>query len=165
MGARGRRAVVLGAAALSLELVPAPPVAAQSGVTISLEAAALGARWLHPVGGGWAAGVEAALGPRFGVRLAGDELDGARTWASASLTFASSSAGGVRGRVSPIGAALVVGNDYAALYPAAEAGAETEYGRLRAGSGVRVLRVAGANGTGEWRAWWVPLRLGYTLGR
>jgi hypothetical protein len=65
--------------------------------------------------------------------------------------------------LSPIGAAAVIGDDFGTVYPAGQASLDLVRGRLRAGSAIRVVRIAGASGTGLYRTLWIPIRLGLVL--
>jgi hypothetical protein len=86
-----------------------------------------------------------------------------RNWATAYATFGYRT-GGFQLLVSPIGAALAVGNDFVAVYPSGQAGIELARRRFRFGSFVRIIRIPEA-GDEEPTYWteWLPVRLGYTL--
>lgn len=109
------------------------------------------------------AGVALMAGPQFGVDVADADAD-VRSWANAQLMLGYRPAHTFELYLSPIGAALVIGDDFAAVYPSAQAGVEFGAGRIRFGSLFRVIRIAGGNGTGTYWTQWIPLRVAYSIG-
>jgi hypothetical protein len=90
-------------------------------------------------------------------------VDDVRSWAGAWAVLGYRVKNGIRIHVAPVGAALAVGNDFSAVYPSGQAGLDIGPGRIRVGSALRVIRVAGPNGTGTWWTQWVPVRLSYVF--
>jgi hypothetical protein len=62
--------------------------------------------------------------------------------------------------LSPIGAALALGDDFSSVYPSAQFGGQTGGQRWVLGTDLRVMRIAGPNGTGHYWIQWVPVRVG-----
>jgi hypothetical protein len=105
----------------------------------------------------------AHAGPSFGLDV-NDEIGGdARSWAGAYLGLGVRSEGGIGFHVSPLGAAVVAGNDYASVYPSAQLGVDYGRKRFRLGTMVRVIRVPTANSTAAYWTQWVPVRISYSL--
>jgi len=87
-----------------------------------------------------------------------------REWATAYAAISVRSAAGAEVIVSPIGAALAVGDDFGAIYPTAQVQLGIARRRFRISSVVRVIRIAGADGSGTYWSQWIPVRIGYALG-
>jgi hypothetical protein len=137
------------------------PGSAQT-LSVTAEPVAVGLRYL-PVGAAVRAGVDLTAGPQFALNVNDAVTRGARSWAGAYATVQFRSTAGVHVNVSPIGVALVIGDDYAAAYPGAQLGFEYGRSRFSVGTLVRVIRVPTADSNATYWTRWVPLRLGYSL--
>jgi len=111
----------------------------------------------------WKAGVSVTAGPLVGIALSDTDVSDAKNAANvfATVIYRPSN---VQFVLDPIGAALVVGNDFSAVYPAAQAGADVLLGRWTLGTGIRTIRVAGPNGGADYWTHWIPIRAGLILG-
>lgn len=133
--------------------------------TVSAEPWAAGVQYLYQLGGPVRAGLAVTAGPFGGVTLARGTTGELREWATAYLAVGLRSTAGVEAILNPIGLAVVVGNDFGTVYPSAQGQLGIARRRLRLGSIVRVIRIAGGHGTGLYRWQWIPLRIGYAWGR
>lgn len=136
-----------------------PATGTRGETTLTAEALAVGVRYslrTDKLG----VGAELVAGPQFAVAL-NDDHDDSRNWAGAYATLQLRVAGGVHVLASPIGVALVRGNDYTAAYPSAQFGIDYGKSRLSVGTLARVVRVPLANSEVQYRASWVPLRVSY----
>ena len=137
-----------------------PPPASE--LTLTVELAAAGARYMAGRGA-WRLGAGVSAGSRHGLELMGDGAGDVRLVAAAYPVVSRSLGTGMRLLMSPLGAALISGNDFLGVYPSAQAGVEIVRGRLRLGSVARVVRIAGTEGSGDYLVTWSPLRLGVAL--
>lgn len=135
------------------------PTGARVAVLAEPLAAGLEVAW---AGSRVRAGAALIAGPQFGVDVA--NAPDVRAWANAQLVLGFRPAPRFELFVSPIGAALVVGDDFGAVYPSAQAGAEFGAARMRFGSLFRIIRIAGGNGSGTYWTQWIPLRVSYSIG-
>ncbi|MGE0553315.1 MAG: hypothetical protein AB7R55_07780 [Gemmatimonadales bacterium] len=142
--------------------LPAQDRARTNELTLAAEAAAGGARYLRTLGAGVDLGVELTLGPAYSVHLGGPKHD-LREWGEAYPVLRLRPTESLALLLSPIGIGAIIGNDFGTVYPSGQAGVELALGRLRLASLVRTVRMAGGNGTGEYRTTWVPLRAGLAL--
>ncbi|MEZ4587539.1 MAG: hypothetical protein R2909_14170 [Gemmatimonadales bacterium] len=126
-------------------------------LTLAVETAAGGARYLRTLGTGVDLGIELTLGPAYSVHLAGPKGD-LREWGEAYPVLRLRPTESLALLLSPIGIGAIIGDDFGTVYPSGQAGVELALGRLRLASLVRTVRIAGGNGTGEYRTTWVPLR-------
>jgi hypothetical protein len=108
-------------------------------------------------------GLGLTAGPLYGVVLRRGEFGRLREWATAYPVLGFGVAPNLEVALSPIGAALLGGDDFGAVYPSAQAGLVWGSGPLRLSSWVRVVRIAGGSGTGIYRVVWTPIRLGYAM--
>jgi GNAT superfamily N-acetyltransferase len=164
----GARALML----LALLCLPGPtglgaqataaPVSRPNEVTVTAEPLAAGIQYLR-ASGAFRLGIGLTAGPVYGLVLGGPEFGRLREWATAYPVLGLQVSPGLTVAFSPIGAALLGGDDFGAVYPSAQAGAVLALGAIRVGSWVRVVRIAGGDGTGSYRAVWTPIRLGYAL--
>jgi GNAT superfamily N-acetyltransferase len=138
------------------------PVFRPNEVTVTAEPLAGGVQYLRGTGV-VRLGAGLTAGPVYGVVLGGPEFGRLREWATAYPVLGLRVSPGLTVAVSPIGAALLGGDDFGAVYPSAQAGAELAVGAIRVGSWLRVVRIAGGDGTGSYRAVWSPVRLGYAM--
>jgi len=123
-----------------------------------------GVQYLRLLGGPWRAGAAVGAGPFGGVTLARGTSGLLREWATAYMAISVRSDTGAEVIVSPIGAALAVGDDFGAIYPTAQVQLGLAKSRLRISSVVRAIRIAGGNRSGTYWSQWIPLRIGYALG-
>ena len=154
-------------AALTITL-SAGPLSAQAGrenrpgrneITISAEPFAGGLRYLRGEPTGFRFGAGLTIGPLQGVTLADADTGNLDEWATLHAVVGFGAAGGIRATLGP-GVALAIGDDFGALYPSGQADVEWAHGRLRLGTIVRVMRIAGSYGTGDYWVRWIPVRLG-----
>jgi len=128
-------------------------------ITLAAEAVAGSARYLRTVATGIDLGIELGIGPAYAVHLGGPKNE-VREWAGAYPVLRLRPSETIALLVSPIGIGAIIGDDFGTVYPSGQAGVEVLLGRLRLASLVRTVRIAGGNGTGQYRTTWVPLRAG-----
>ncbi|HEY9518745.1 MAG TPA: GNAT family N-acetyltransferase [Gemmatimonadales bacterium] len=150
-----------GATGLGAQATPAPAFPANE-LTVTAEPLAGGIQYVHGAGS-FRLGIGLTAGPVYGVVLGGPEFGRLREWATAYPVLGLRVSPRFTVALSPIGAALLGGDDFGAVYPSAQAGAELALGAIRVGSWVRVVRIAGGDGTGSYRVVWSPVRLGYAM--
>lgn len=141
------------------------PAAGQRPVTVVVEPIAAGVEILGRVGATTRLGLTATAGPSETVNVGADLARDYRTVVNGYATIGVRLGAGVEALLSPIGVAVVTGDDFAAAYPSAQAALAVAAGRIRVGTALRVVRIAGGNGTGDDWWQWVPLRIGVPLGR
>lgn len=137
---------------------------AHGGYVLHVEPLAVGLQYGWAVGGGWRIGPQIIVGPFEGVVLHRTLRDQAKEWASTYVSAKCPLGPRAEVAVAPIGATLVVGNDFRAVYPTAQVGLDYRAGRVFIGSDLRVIRIAGPNGTGDYWTHWIPVRIGLALG-
>jgi hypothetical protein len=140
----------------------AAPAARPNEVTVTAEPVAAGIQYLRAAGR-FRLGIGLTAGPVYGVVLGGPEFGRLREWATGYPVLGLRVSPNLEVVISPIGAALLGGDDFGAVYPSAQGGVVLGLGSIRVGSWVRVVRIAGGNGTGSYRVVWSPIRLGYAL--
>ena len=126
------------------------------------EAIAGGITLTLPAESTWSVGIDLSLGNHFGVNLleVDDEVDligagyGVVTWRPDNRVQVS---------LGPIGLATVLGNDFAAIYPSARLGLGYFPGKFGVGTELRLVRIAGGNGTGNYWLHWSPVRVSLRL--
>ena len=133
-----------------------------SEISLFVEPLAVGSQLL--LGRSFAVGAAVSGGPMTGIDLSDTELRDTDALAAAQLVVALGSPR-VRLLLSPIGAALLNGGDFSAVYPSGQVGLDIARGRWRFGTHLRVIRIAGTNNTADYWAAWLPLRIGYTLSK
>ena len=136
------------------------PSTGRSEITVHAEPIAAGIRYTRAASAGVSIGPSLTAGPFHGIAVDGDDGPELREVATLYLAIVMTPAERLRVVLQPIGAALATGNDFGAVYPSAQAGVEWRWGRFLAGTDLRVIRVAGPNGSGDYRVHWIPLRLG-----
>jgi GNAT superfamily N-acetyltransferase len=151
----------LGAAGLGAQATPAP-ASRPNELTLTAEPVAAGIQFLRGAGS-VRLGIGLTAGPVYGVVIRRGEFGRLREWATAYPVLALRVSPGLTVALSPIGAALLGGDDFGAVYPSAQGGLVLGSGAIRVGSWVRVVRIAGGEGTGNYRVVWTPIRLGYAL--
>ena len=135
-------------------------------VVLHIEPFALGVRCALSGGAHWGIGPQLIVGPVQGVTVGSRQDSGdLKVWASAYLSVTGAIGSRLKLVVAPLGAAAVVGNDFAVIYPAGQLGIDYRVDRLLVGSDLRVTRIAGSNGSGDYWVQWIPLRVGITLGK
>ena len=136
------------------------PVHARNEITVHAEPIAAGVRYARAIGTRTFVGPALTAGPFHGVAI--DDAAGAdlREVATLHLAFVVAPTERLRVVLQPVGVALATGNDFGAAYPSAQGGMEWRLGRFVAGTDLRVIRVAGPNGSGDYRIHWIPLRVG-----
>lgn len=135
-----------------------------SELVLHVEPAALGVHYSLAVGGDWRVGPQLVLGPFHGVSLHRESSGELKEWASAYLSVRYPVGRRAVLAVAPVGASLVLGGDFAAVYPTGQIGGDYRVGRVLIGSDLRVIRIAGPNGTGDYWIQWIPLRIGIVFG-
>lgn len=131
-------------------------------MTVTAEPLAAGIQYLH-AWGSFRLGIGVTAGPAYGVVVRRGEFGRLREWATAYPVLGFRVSRNLEMALSPIGAALLGGDDFGAVYPSAQGGVVLGLDPIRVGSWVRVVRIAGGNGTGNYRVVWTPIRLGYAL--
>ena len=135
-----------------------------SDVLVFVEPIAAGLQYAWTTRAGLRLGAALTAGPQFGVDVA-DASAELRSWANVQSLLAYRFPNGIEAFVSPVGAALVVGDDFGAVYPSAQIGVEFGGLRTRFGSILRIIRIAGPDGTGDYWTQWIPIRIAYSIGR
>jgi len=143
------------------------PLAAQSmrdqatrnEVTLTVEPLAAGVRYLRGARAGFRFGAGLTVGPLHGVTLAEAETGNLDEWATAHVLAGYRWNNGLQLAAGP-GVALALGDDFGALYPSGEVSIEAASGRLRLGTVVTAMRIAGSYGTGDYWVRWIPVRVG-----
>jgi hypothetical protein len=130
-------------------------------LAVTVEPIAGGAQYLHSFGSRVQFGAVLTLGPVYGVWFSPSEI---RDWGAAYPVLAVRVSPALRVLLSPIGGAISLGNDFGTVYPSAQGGLEVTTGPIRIGSLVRVIRIAGGNGSGTYRTRWIPIRASYAFG-
>jgi len=151
----------LGATGLSAQ-ASAVPASRPDELTVTAEPLAAGIQYLRAAGS-FRLGIGVTAGPVYGVVLGGPEFGRLREWATAYPVVGLRVSPSLTVALSPIGAALLGGDDFGAVYPSAQGGLVLGSGSIRVGSWVRVVRIAGGDGTGSYRVAWTPIRLGYAM--
>jgi GNAT superfamily N-acetyltransferase len=151
----------LGATGLTAQAT-AVPASRPNELTVTAEPLAAGIQYLRAAGS-FRLGLGVTAGPMYGVVLGGPEFGRLREWVTAYPVAGLRVSPSLTVALSPIGAALLSGDDFGAVYPSAQGGLELGSGSIRAGSWVRVVRIAGGDGTGSYRVVWTPIRLGYAM--
>lgn len=164
------RTVVLLLAASLLGPARVSPASAQeagtapgSATSVHAGALTLGVRHVPLVTRSLEAGVVGTAGPHLAATIHRDGGEGLDVWASGYLHVAARITSRVAAVVRPLGAVLVTGGDFGTVYPSGEAGLEVRHRRLRVESVTQVIRVAGPEGSGDYRIRWIPLRVGIRL--
>jgi hypothetical protein len=156
-------------AALLTLLLPAAPLSGQvqerHQFQLHVEPLAVGIRSATPIGRGWTIGPTLIVGPYEGVNLTESNAGDLREFANGFLTFGYRFTPKAELVLSPIGASAANGNDYATVYPSAQAGLQVQLGGGWVGSDIRVIRIAQGNNQGRYWTQWVPLRVGFVLGK
>ena len=129
-------------------------------ITIHAEPIAAGIRYTRALGSRVAIGPALIVGPFHGATISKDGFGELREWATAYLGAVVALTPSFRVTLQPVGAALATGDDFGAVYPSAQGGVEVVAGKMRIGSDIRILRIAGGNGSGLYWTQWVPIRVG-----
>ena len=111
----------------------------------------------------WEVGLGVTGGKHLGVTLASEDSDALDVWVGAYLQVAVHVVPRVALVARPIGVAALTGGDFGAAYPSAGAGLEYRLSRLRLGTDLQVIRIAGGNGSGDYWLRWLPARLSVRL--
>jgi hypothetical protein len=148
---------VAGREAAAAQAVPWPPA---HELTLHAEPLAAGARYSFAAGSRWRIGPSLTIGPFEGVTLRRGESGELKEWATTYATVSFAPHEQVELILSPIGAALALGDDFSSVYPSAQFGGQTGGRRWVLGTDLRVMRIAGPNGTGHYWIQWVPVRVG-----
>ncbi|HPF63135.1 MAG: hypothetical protein KC544_12665 [Gemmatimonadetes bacterium] len=148
-----------------LLVVPIATAAGQGGTEVGLfaEPIAGGVQLSHGVSERWRLGAAIGFGPSEGIDLQELPFRDVDPWATGYVNVAWRSRAGLEVAVSPIGAVVVIGDDFGVVYPSGQAQLSVPLGRIRVGTIVRTIRVAGANNSADWWTQWIPLRVGLTL--
>ena len=129
-------------------------------LTVHAEPLAAGARYSFAAGTRWRIGPSLTIGPFEGVTLRRGQSGELKEWATTYATVSFVPGDRLELILSPIGAALALGDDFGSVYPSAQLGAQTGGRRWLLGTDLRVMRIAGPNGTGDYWLQWVPVRIG-----
>jgi hypothetical protein len=153
-------ALVFAAVACREVVAQAAPLRPRNELTVHAEPLAAGARYAFAAGTRWRIGPSLTIGPFKGVTLRRGQSGELREWATTYATVSFSPHDRVDLILSPIGAALAIGDDFSSVYPSAQLGVQTGGRRWVLGTDFRVMRIAGPNGTGDYWLQWVPVRIG-----
>ncbi len=127
-------------------------------VEVHVEAVAVGAALVVPVGGAWSVGGDVSVGKHAVVNVT-DAGAGIDTYATGYLGLRWTPDAAWQLALSPLGAAVVVGNDFGTAYPSARLGISRFWRRVGIGTEVRLVRIAGGGGSGDYWVQWVPVRV------
>ena len=155
--------ILLGLVVALPTLAQDPSSRAANEFVLHAEPLALGMSYTRSISHPWAAGLALSAGRHLGVTLNTSGFRGLDTWATSYLLLGVRVAPRFGFLVNPIGLALVAGNDFAVVYPSAGMGIQFLARRWRFSSDLRVIRIAGPNGTGEYWVQWRPFRLSLAL--
>jgi hypothetical protein len=152
--------------ALAALAIPTRGVGQSSEFLLHLEPVAIGVHYAVAAGKGWRVGPQLIVGPFHGISVRPQATREPMNWASAFVSVRYPVGARAVLALAPLGATLVVGGDFAAVYPSGQVGGDYRVGagRVRIGSDLRVIRIAGPNDTGDYWMQWVPLRIGVVLG-
>ena len=136
--------------------------ASPAAVELHAEALAVGAAFTVPLSSAWSVGIDVSVGKHLGVDVT-DEGAGIDTYATGYVAVRWTPDANWQAVISPIGFAGIVGNDFGTVYPSARVGLSIFWSRLGVGSELRVVRIAGGNGSGDYWVQWSPVRLALRL--
>lgn len=129
-------------------------------LTVHAEPLAAGARYAFAAGTRWRIGPSLTVGPFEGVTLRRGQSGELKEWATTYATVSFAPDDRLDLILSPIGAVLALGDDFGSIYPSAQLGVQTGGRQWRLGTDLRLMRIAGPNGTGDYWLQWVPVRVG-----
>ncbi len=115
-----------------------------------------------PAGAAWSVGGDVSVGKHAVVDVT-DAGAGIDTYATGYLVLRWTPDAAWQVVLNPIGFAVVVGNDFGTAYPSTRLGVSRFLGRWGIGTEVRVVRIAGGGGSGDYRIQWAPVRLAVRL--
>lgn len=133
-----------------------------TSVELHAEAVAAGAAFTWIASSAWSFGVDVSVGKHIGVDVA-EVSEDLETLVSGYVAVRWTPDTAWQVMLSPIGFAGAAGNDFGTVYPSARLGISHFFSRLGAGTELRVVRLAGGNGTGEYWIEWSPLRVSIRL--
>lgn len=131
-------------------------------VELHAEALAVGGYFTLPPESSWSVGLDLSVGKHLVVDVT-DEGSGVTTYATGYLGAGWRPNEHWQVALSPVGLALVVGNDFAAIYPSGRFGISYFWERIGVGSELRVVRIAGSFGSGDYWVQWAPVRISFRL--
>ncbi len=133
-----------------------------TSVELHAEAVAGGAAFTWVASSAWSFGMDVSAGKHIGVDVA-EVSEDLETLLSGYVAVRWTPDTAWQVMLSPIGFAGVIGNDFGTVYPSARLGISRFFSRLGAGTELRVVRIAGGNGTGDYWIEWSPLRISIRL--
>ncbi|MGE3801473.1 MAG: hypothetical protein AB7H80_10660 [Candidatus Kapaibacterium sp.] len=131
-------------------------------VELHAEALAVGGYFTFPPKSNWSVGLDLSVGKHLVVDLT-DEGSGVTTYATGYLGATWRPNADWQVAFNPIGLALVVGNDFAAIYPSGRFGVSYFWERIGIGTELRLVRIASSFGTGDYWGQWSPVRVSLRL--
>jgi len=123
----------------------------------------LGLSYARSINRVWEAGVTATGGKHLGATITREHAGDLDVWMSAYAQVAAQIVPHTVVIARPIGVVVLTGGDFSAAYPSAGGGIEYRLARMRFGTDVQVIRIAGPNGTGEYWVRWLPARIAVAL--
>jgi len=123
----------------------------------------LGLSYTRSINRLWEVGVIATGGKHLGATVTRDHVGDLDIWISTYGHLAAQVVPHTVLIARPIGVVVLTGGDFSAAYPSAGGGIEYRLARLRFGTDVQIVRIAGPNGTGEYWVRWLPARIAVTL--
>ncbi len=123
----------------------------------------LGLSYARSINQAWEVGLAATGGKHLGATVSREHLGDLDVWMSAYPQLAVQAIPHTVLVARPIGVVVLTGGDFGAAYPSAGGGIEYRLARLRFGTDIQVIRIAGPNGTGEYWVRWLPARIAMTL--
>jgi len=123
----------------------------------------LGLSYARSINRVWEAGVTVTGGKHLGTTITREHAGDLDVWMSAYGQLAVQVVPHAVLTARPIGVVVLTGGDFGAAYPSAGGGIEYRLARLRFGTDMQVIRIAGPNGTGEYWVRWLPARIAVAL--
>jgi len=132
-------------------------------IVLNASPVTLGLSYARSIGRAWEAGVTVTGGKHLGATITREHTGDLDIWLSAYGELAVQVVPHTFLIARPIGVVGLTGGDFGAAYPSAGGGIEYRLARLRFGTDIHVIRIAGPNGTGEYWVRWLPGRIAIAL--
>jgi len=123
----------------------------------------LGLSYARSINRVWEVGLAATGGKHLGATITREHLGDLDVWISTYAQLAVRVVPQTFLIAQPIGVVVLTGEDLSAAYPSVGGGIEYRLERLRFGTDVQVIRIAGPNGAGEYWVRWLPARIAVIL--
>lgn len=156
----GRWGLTLLAITIAAARAAAQDAGSRNELILAVEPLAVSGRYAVAVAPAWRLGPSLSVGPFEGVTVRRGQSGELREWATAYATVSVAPAPAFEVVLHPIGAALALGDDFSSVYPTAQLGVQLGGRRWLVGSDLRVIRIAGASGSGHLWVQWIPVRVG-----